>query len=171
MSKWVFGYASLMWDPGFEYEASEPALVYGYHRALCVYSHLYRGTPDKPGLVAGLLPGGACKGRAFRVTDTAWPSVKQYLHDREMIYGVYRPRWMTAQLAIGREQVYGFAADPAHDQYAGRLPESDIAVIIRNGEGVSGSGLTYVENLIDHLKEMNIHDPSLQRIAVLARQK
>ena len=64
---WVFGYGSLMWDAGFAYRAAQPALLHGYHRAFCVYSHRFRGTQQKPGLVLGLNPGGACRGMAFQI--------------------------------------------------------------------------------------------------------
>ena len=167
MTKWIFGYTSLMWDPGFDYEDSEPARVFGYHRSLCVYSHLYRGTPEQPGLVAGLLPSGTCKGRAFRVTNTQWPAVKSYLHGREMVYGVYQPKWMTAQLRQRRIPVYGFSADPAHPQFAGRLTDDSAAELISRGRGISGSGTAYLSNLIDHLAALGIRDQGLTRIAAL----
>src|SRR5215469_4449876 len=64
---WIFGYGSLMWNPGFPHAEAQPALLHGFHRAFCVYSSRYRGTPERPGLVLGLDRGGACKGVAFRV--------------------------------------------------------------------------------------------------------
>jgi hypothetical protein len=64
---WIFGYGSLMWDPGFHHAEARPALVHGYHRRFCVYSYSYRGTRARPGLVLGLDRGGACKGIAYRV--------------------------------------------------------------------------------------------------------
>ncbi|MGA9599241.1 MAG: gamma-glutamylcyclotransferase, partial [Methylocystis sp.] len=63
---WVFGYGSLMWRPGFDYEESALAFVQGYHRALCIFSHVHRGTPERPGLVLGLDRGGSCQGVVFR---------------------------------------------------------------------------------------------------------
>ena len=56
---WVFAYGSLIWDPGFEFAEARPALLRGYHRAFCLYSKRYRGTPERPGLVLGLDRGGA----------------------------------------------------------------------------------------------------------------
>jgi len=65
--EWVFGYGSLMWRPGFDFIEKRPAKLIGAHRALCVYSHVHRGSPEKPGLVLGLDRGGACRGIAFRI--------------------------------------------------------------------------------------------------------
>jgi cation transport protein ChaC len=66
-SHWVFGYGSLIWRPGFDHIEARQALLRGAHRRLCIYSHRHRGTPDRPGLVFGLLNGGSCHGMAFRV--------------------------------------------------------------------------------------------------------
>ena len=80
---WVFGYGSLMWRPGFEFIEQVPARLIGEHRALCVYSFVHRGTPEKPGLVLGLDRGGACRGIAFRVAENNARGTVAYLRERE----------------------------------------------------------------------------------------
>ena len=79
---WVFAYGSLIWDPGFPFEEARPALLRGYHRAFCLYSTRYRGTPERPGLVLGLDRGGACRGVAFRVPGRHAAEVLRYLDDQ-----------------------------------------------------------------------------------------
>ena len=78
-TRWVFGYGSLMWRPGFAHTDRQPAHLTGLHRSLCVYSYVHRGTPNRPGLVLGLNHGGACRGVAFKVADADWPDVVAYL--------------------------------------------------------------------------------------------
>src|SRR5262245_44777145 len=75
---WVFGYGSLMWNPGFHYIERQQAIVHGFHRSLCMYSYMYRGTPERPGLVLGLDRGGACHGVAFRVAAEEWAATIAY---------------------------------------------------------------------------------------------
>ena len=57
---WIFGYASLIWRPEFECIEQRFTTLYGYHRALKMWSRINRGTPECPGLVFGLLQGGSC---------------------------------------------------------------------------------------------------------------
>ena len=73
---WVFGYASLIWRPEFEAAERRPALVGGWHRALRMRSRINRGTPEVPGLVFALLPGGSCRGMAYRIPQ---PRVEEEL--------------------------------------------------------------------------------------------
>src|ERR1700751_5621686 len=87
---WVFGYGSLMWRPGFPFLEQVPARLIGEHRALCVYSFVHRGTPEKPGLVLGLDRGGACRGVAFRVPGAARSDTLTYPRRREQVTSVYR---------------------------------------------------------------------------------
>src|SRR5580704_8499493 len=81
--RWVSGYGSLMWRPGFAYAERRPAIAHGRRRAFCIYSVHHRGTPKRPGLVLGLAPGGAVRGAAYRVAGGDWDRVYGYLRERE----------------------------------------------------------------------------------------
>ncbi|MDX1514560.1 MAG: gamma-glutamylcyclotransferase, partial [Gammaproteobacteria bacterium] len=65
----VFGYGSLMWNPCFEPAESAPARLCGYQRRFCIFTTRARGSPEKPGLGLGLIPGpGDCLGLAYRLS-------------------------------------------------------------------------------------------------------
>src|SRR5690606_40246136 len=51
---WIYGYASLIWRSDFEFVERRHALLHGYHRSVCLWSRVNRGTPERPGLVFGL---------------------------------------------------------------------------------------------------------------------
>ena len=120
--EWVFAYGSLMWNPGFAYTDRQPAMLDGFHRAFCIYSHHYRGTPAKPGLVLGLDKGGSCRGIALRFAPDTRDAVVAYLNERELIGYAYRPAIVTATLEAGQPvAAYTFVTDPTHPQYAGDL--------------------------------------------------
>jgi cation transport protein ChaC len=161
---WVFGYGSLMWDPGFPFEESRTTLLRGYHRAFCVWSHHYRGTREHPGLVLGLKRGGSCRGRAFRVSASNEPAVIDYLWRRELLTGVYRPVLTQAATDQGPVTALAFVADPHHTQYAGRLAESAIVERIRNATGARGPCRDYLVNTVQHLEEIGIRDKALHRL-------
>lgn len=164
---WVFGYGSLMWDPGFPHTAESPATLYGYHRAFCVWSHHYRGTPERPGLVLGLSPGGACKGRAFRIRARDRAAVVDYLYRRELLTGVYVPRLANVRLdgrRGRRARALVFVADRDHPQYAGRLPERRIVAIVRAAHGRRGANTAYLANTVRHLDQLGIKEGPLHRI-------
>lgn len=161
---WIFGYGSLMWDPGFPYEAVRTARVFGYHRALCVTSWHFRGTRANPGLVLGLDYGGSCKGRVFRIANADRERVFAYLHDREMITDFYKPKWLTAYLKGTTVRAYAFVADPHHAQYAGDLSEADQIHRLLRGTGKRGRSLDYLRNVIAHLDDLNIPDGPLHEL-------
>ena len=103
---WVFGYGSLMWNPGFATPETQPARLHGWHRAFCIYSEHYRGTPEKPGLILGLLPGGACRGLAHRLPARDYEATRRYLWTREIDNdGVYEEAIRPIHLADGAHRV------------------------------------------------------------------
>lgn len=161
---WVFGYGSLMWDPGFPYIEAAEARLLGYHRAFCVWSHHYRGTPECPGLVLGLAPGSSCRGRAFRVAEPDRDRVWDYLYRREMLTGVYDPRWLTVKMASGAQGALAFIVNRHHPQYAGRLSDDVILGHIGRAVGQRGPCADYLRNTVAHLDVMGIFDSHLHRL-------
>ena len=163
---WVFGYGSLMWRPGFDFEERTLATVRGYRRALCVYSHVHRGTPERPGLVLGLDRGGACKGVAFRVHPAKAEATVAYLREREQVTMVYREIQLRATLADGRVvTTLAYAVDRAHLQYAGVLDLPTLERFVGQGVGVSGANPDYVRQTHDHMIELGIRDSVLAALS------
>ncbi len=167
---WVYGYGSLMWHPGFPHLEVRKARLRGYHRRFCVYSVRYRGTPERPGLVLGLDRGGSCMGLAYRVPAAEGEAVMDYLYEREMITGVYIPRWVTVQTGEGDLAAATFVVDPAHPQYAGRLSVSETAELIVQGYGQRGPCGEYLENTVGHLEALGIDAGWLKRLLHTVRR-
>lgn len=167
---WLFAYGSLMWRPGFPWIDRQPALLRGYHRAFCVWSHRYRGTPERPGLVLGLDRGGACRGRAYLIAPEDAEAVARYVHEREMVTGVYRPKWLPVETPLGRITAAAYLADRTHLQYAGKLSPAETVRVILAGEGEAGSNLDYLANTVRHLDELGIADCAMHDLLRLAEQ-
>jgi cation transport protein ChaC len=165
---WVFGYGSLMWRPGFAFAEQRRARLSGLHRRLCVYSHVHRGTPDRPGLVMGLDRGGACRGIAFRVEPADWPETLAYLRAREQVTNVYLEVLRPVQLlGDGAREVMAtaYAVNRGHPQYAGKLGIEAQLELIAQGHGISGPCADYVLSTVAHLSELGVADPMLQTLA------
>lgn len=164
---WVFGYGSLMWRPGFAHVGSEPALIRGYHRRLCVKSHVHRGTPLAPGLVLGLDRGGSCSGLAYRVEAAMWDRTLAYLRAREQVTMVYREAVRPVRLlqSGGTVEALTYLVDRKHPQYAGSLSDDELLALIRQGQGISGRCVDYVVSALTHLRSMDIHDMRLETLS------
>lgn len=162
---WLFAYGSIMWNPGFAYAESAPALLRGWHRAFCIYSYRYRGTPEKPGLVLGLDRGGSCRGVAFRLPDEQAPAIVEQCDARELITGVYHRRLVTVQTSAGPVTGWAYVTDRQHRQYAGKLDETEKARLIVQGVNAEGAtNIEYLENTLRHLADLGIDDPYLRRL-------
>jgi glutathione-specific gamma-glutamylcyclotransferase len=165
---WVFGYGSLMWRPGFEFLERVPARLIGLHRALCVYSFVHRGTPERPGLVLGLDRGGMCRGIAFRVAAGAREQTIDYLRAREQVTTVYLETIRRIELedkARRQVQALCFIVDRSHVQYAGRLSLSQRVHLVRQGHGRSGANREYVIETVQALEALGYSETDLHLIA------
>ena len=163
---WVFGYGSLIWKPELAFDRRVTARVHGYHRRLCLWSRVNRGTPESPGLVAGLDRGGSCAGVAYRVPAPKVRSQLEQLWEREMFMGSYAPRWLRCRLVDGTlEAALAFVVRQDASNYAGKLSEPDILEVFRRGScGRFGTSLEYLVNTVQSLHEHGLRDPHLERL-------
>ena len=165
---WVFGYGSLMWRPGFDVLERVPAKLIGMHRALCVYSFVHRGTPEKPGLVMGLDRGGMCRGVAYRVAAAKREETIAYLREREQVTSVYLETMRRIALEDEtRRQVRAlcYAVDRGHVQYAGRLSVDESVHYVRQGHGRSGNNRAYVIETVRALEALGYRETELHLVA------
>ena len=165
---WVFAYGSLMWRPDFDFLERCPARVMGAHRALCVYSFVHRGTPEKPGLVLGLDRGGNCRGIAYRVAAAKRAETIDYLRAREQVTMVYRECWRSVWLDDDpneRVEALTFMVDRGHEQYAGRLSLAEQLHYVRQGHGRSGNNRDYVLETVKEIESQGVRDKALHRLA------
>jgi cation transport protein ChaC len=164
MTLWVFGYGSLLWNPGFEPVEKVTAVLLDYHRSFCMLSIHHRGTVEKPGLVLALdaSPGAICTGVAFRVKPAEEDRVLDYLRERELISSAYYEQLVPLSLSDGREvQALGYIIDPDHEQYCQFDLEQQAQMIARSVGG-RGPNPEYLFNTADHLVQMGIRDPDME---------
>jgi cation transport protein ChaC len=163
--RWVFGYGSLMWRPGFTFVERQAAVLHGRRRAFCIYSVHHRGTPGRPGLVLGLAPGGSVRGAAYRVAEDDWPQVYAYLLEREQPTETYREAKVSILLADGRRApTLAFLSDMTHPQWAGRLDFEQQARLIAGSSGLSGRNIDYLRDLVEHLRRDGVRDRGMERL-------
>ncbi|RFC64974.1 gamma-glutamylcyclotransferase [Fulvimarina endophytica] len=163
---WVFGYGSLVWNPGFDYLERRSARLAGFHRSLCVRSHVHRGTPERPGLVFGLDRGGSCVGMAYRVAGRDHEAVMAYLRARELVTHVYRERAVSIRLTGGGSvHAVTYVVDRGHPQYGGKIAAEDAARIVMTAHGRSGPNVEYVTNALTEIHALGLRDPWLETVA------
>ena len=159
-----------MWQPGFPFLHHRPALLSGYHRRFCVRSHRYRGTPQSPGLVLGLDHGGSCWGMVFEVASPDVPDVAGYLWDREMAGDdIYHPRMIDIVIDGQKTQALGFIVNRHSPGYYHANSQDEIAAIIAHSHGASGSNLAYLEQTVNALDALALHDRALHDLLALTR--
>jgi len=163
--RWVFGYGSLMWRPGFAFLDRRRAVLHGRRRAFCIYSVHHRGTYERPGLVLGLAPGGATRGCAYRVAAARWSETYAYLLEREQPTETYIEAWAPVRLHEGEAvKTLVFLSDIHHPQWAGDLSLEAQARLIAGATGLSGRNVDYLRDLVGHLREVGVRDKTMEAL-------
>jgi cation transport protein ChaC len=121
--------------------------------------------------VLGLIGGGSCAGRVYRVSGRRRARTIAKLFRREMLTGVYRPMWHRVRTPKGYVKALAFVARRDHKQFAGKISMSRAAAVLSRCEGDRGPGRDYLANTVRHLDELGIGDGPLHRLhqAVEAR--
>lgn len=162
---WVYGYGSLIWRPEFDYVERRHALLHGYHRSLCLWSRVNRGTPERPGLVFALDAGGSCRGVVFRIAPQEAPAIMEALWRREMPSGAYIPRWLNCRTDEGNLTALAFTMNRNTAAYVRTLPQEQLLHIVRTAHGSYGPCIDYVLETADALKRHGIVDKRLFALA------
>ncbi len=170
---WVFGYGSLLWDPGFAVAEKLIARLDGYHRSFCMRSIHHRGTQDEPGLVLALdaAESASCHGLAFRAEPGSESDTLDYLRERELVSAAYLEEIHPLALSDGRAiQAVCYVIDPNHTQYCGGLALEEQAQIIAHAKGGRGPNWQYLANTAAHLSEIGLPDPDLDWLHARVQQ-
>ncbi|WP_149588434.1 gamma-glutamylcyclotransferase [Tabrizicola flagellatus] len=168
---WVFGYGSLIWDPGFPVAERRLARLDGWHRSFCMRSIHHRGTPERPGLVLALdrAEGASCAGLAFRVAPGEEAATLAALRERELVSSAYLEEVLRVETADGALDALTYVIDPDHAQYCGGLPLEEQAGIIARATGGRGANRDYLWSTAAHLADLGIADPDLEWLAARVR--
>lgn len=167
---WVFGYASLIWRPEFEAAERRPAWVGGWHRALRMRSRINRGTPEVPGLVFALLPGGSCRGVAYRVPRPRVEAELERLWAREMPTGVYDPRLVPTRTPEGPVRALTFTLSRRSPACLPPLDDATLLDILRTARGRYGTTLEYLVETAGALQACGIQDREITRLMNVAQR-
>jgi cation transport protein ChaC len=165
---WVFGYGSLVWQPGFTYADRQIARMAGYARSFCMWSIHHRGTEAEPGLVLALdqCDGAFCDGVAFFVPSQTAAETLAYLRERELISSAYLEEVHPILFRDGRSVMsYAYVVDRDHVQYCGGLPLERQAEVISQAVGGRGPNSEYLFNTAQHLTQIGLSDPDLDWLA------
>jgi glutathione-specific gamma-glutamylcyclotransferase len=167
---WLFAYGSLIWNPAFHFVERRVARLHGYHRRFCLWTSLGRGTPERPGLMLGLDRGGSCAGVAYRIAADAVETELNVIWRREMVTGAYAPTWIRMRTTDGPIGAVTFLINHAHERYARRLCDEEVAAVVAVAEGRLGACRDYLFNTLQHLEDLGIRDHGLARVAQRVRQ-
>ena len=164
---WIFAFGSLIWNPGFEHVEERLGTLHGWRRSFCIgWVRLYRGTPERPGIMLGLDRGGSCRGVVFRLPQVAVAENLELVFRREHPVRWETPHmhWATARTDAGPVRALVVRTDPSHPAFLRGLAEEVVVEALATAAGERGSMAEYLRSTIEHLEARGIHDRYLWRM-------
>ncbi|KAL5704294.1 Gamma-glutamylcyclotransferase 2-3 [Ranunculus cassubicifolius] len=179
MVLWVFGYGSLIWKAGFEYDQRLVGFIKDYRRVFYQGSTDHRGTSEYPGRTVTLEPlkGQVCWGVAYKVSgEEAEQIALTYLEVREKQYDVkayvdlFTDHKDTTP-AVSGVMVYIASPDKKLNRnYLGPAPLEEMADQIIRAEGPSGPNRDYLFHLEQALLQLGCEDEHIMDLANAVRK-
>lgn len=162
----VFGYASLMWNPCFEFVSAQKGRLHGFHRGCSIWSVFARGTPEAPGLGFALekSDGASCEGVVFTLSENTIEDDLKALWEREMWTNAYTAEWVNVAVEGQNLCALTFVIRRDHPQYAGQMSIAEQAAYIASASGKYGPCHDYLAETVKALKSRDVHDPELNQI-------
>jgi len=170
---WLFAYGSLIWKPAFEAVEHCRATAHGWHRAFTMQLTNWRGTPEQPGLMMVLEPGGCCVGVAYRLPDADHHGQMLRLLDRETSSreGVDSARWIAVETPHGPVQALSFWTGIKGPFRVEKQDHAEVAAILARACGHVGSGAEYLFQTVTKLEEHGIRDRNLWQLQHLVAEE
>ena len=162
---WVFGYGSIMWNPGFRYKKKVTCFIKGWERRFWQESSDHRGTSSKPGRVATIIrkKNSRCWGIAYSVAKSDEKETFQRLDGRER-NGYERTETIaTSSLGYSFECVT-YVAGPNNRYYSEEDSVHSIARQTARARGPSGANREYIMLIIRELRRLGVYERHTEAI-------
>ena len=175
---WIFGYGSLIWNPGFTFEQRQVGYIRGWARRFYQGSPDHRGIPGSPGRVVTLVADtqSVCWGVAYQVAGESLESIFSYLDEREQ--GGFRrhqvdfyPKTTTTDAptpSVTKAAVYIAQDDNPH--YLGPASVPEMVHQIFHSRGPSGLNRDYLFRLAESLRGLGVTDVHVTELERHVRQ-
>ncbi|CAF2036347.1 gamma-glutamylcyclotransferase 2-1 [Brassica rapa] len=178
MVLWVFGYGSLIWNPGFDFDEKLIGYIKDYKRVFDLGCIDHRGTPEHPARTCTLeeSTGAICWGAAYCVRGGPEKEklAMEYLEGRECEYDsktlveFYTETDTTKQSKPILTGVIVFTSTPdklSNKYYLGPAPLEEMAMQIATASGPCGNNREYLFKLEKAMHDIEHEDEYVIELA------
>ncbi|PNT68585.1 hypothetical protein BRADI_3g43137v3 [Brachypodium distachyon] len=175
MVLWVFGYGSLIWNPGFDFDEKILGFIKGHKRTFNLACIDHRGTPKNPARTCTLESEdeAICWGIAYCVKGGLEKEreAMQYLERRECEYDQkisvdFYKDGDSLKPAVTGVLVFVSTPDPVGNKYyLGPAPLEDMARQIATANGPNGNNRDYLFSMEKALSNISHEDDSIIELA------